>query len=66
MEALVHVHAASQQVLRSRDERGAAVPEKKCGGYFTSHWVPEKESSGVCCGEALDENTLGTNRSDLH
>ena len=29
--ALVHVHAASHKVLRSRDERGAAVPEKKCG-----------------------------------
>ena len=45
--ALVHVHAASQQVLRSRDERNAvAVPEKKCGRYFYSTWVPEKESPG--------------------
>ena len=43
----MHVHAASQQLLRSRDERGAvAVPEKKCGRYFYSTWVPEKESPG--------------------
>ena len=56
----MHVHAASQQLLRSRDERGAvAVPEKKCGRYFCSTWVPEKESAGVCRGEAIGIENVG-------
>ena len=53
MEGLVHVHAASQQVLRSRDERGAAVPEKKCGRYFNSALGAGKGIAGVCRGEAI-------------
>ena len=44
--ALVHVHAASQQVLRSRDEHGAAVPEKKCGRYFCSAGCRKRKLPG--------------------